>query len=165
AGGELATTYLIEQGYQRIAIIGSDKNTSGDDRYVGYQRALEKHGRELDESLVVFGDYSMESGAQRMEDLLPAKPDAVFITSDAMALGAIRTLHRHNLRVPEDIAIVGFDDLSPALQADPQLTTIRQPIGDVGSLAVETLLEIIRNPERPPRQIALPVELIVRASA
>ncbi|MEL6406017.1 MAG: LacI family DNA-binding transcriptional regulator [Chloroflexota bacterium] len=165
AGGELATAYLIEQGYQRIAIIGSDKNTSGDDRYIGYQRALEKHGRALDESLVVFGDYSMESGAQRMEDLLPAKPDAVFITSDAMALGAIRTLHRHNLRVPEDIAIVGFDDLSPALQADPQLTTIRQPIGDVGSLAVETLLEIIRNPERPPRQIALPVELIVRASA
>ncbi|MGB7338284.1 MAG: LacI family DNA-binding transcriptional regulator [Phototrophicaceae bacterium] len=164
AGGFTATEYLITQGYQRIAIIGSSKNTSGDDRYQGYCAALEKHGIVYDASLVTHGDYSMDSGTRCMIELLSAQPDAVFVTSDTMALGAIRALREQNILVPDQIAIVGHDDLPPAIQADPQLTTIRQQIATVGELAVETLLQIIENPERPLRQLSLPVELIVRAS-
>jgi LacI family transcriptional regulator len=164
AGGRMATDYLIERGYRRIGIIGSNKNVPGDDRYRGYQEALLAHGLPLDESLVAFGDYSMESGVSAMQELIPAKPDAVFVTSDTMALGALRTLREHDLHVPDDIAIVGYDDLPPAVQADPQLTTVRQPIEQTGHLAVETLLQLIENPQRPLRQIQLPNELIVRDS-
>lgn len=164
-GGVMATRYLIEQGHQRIAVIRSDKNTSGDDRYKGYCQALEQHGITYDESLVAQGDYSMGSGTRCMYELLDAKPDAVFVTSDTMAFGALRALRERQVRVPEDIAIVGFDDLSPAIQADPQLTTVRQQIATVGELAVETLMQIIENPNKPPLQLSLPVELIVRASS
>lgn len=163
-GGVIATEYLIERGFQRIAIIGSDKNTSADLRYQGYFHALQTHAIAHDDRLVAFGDYSMESGTRAMYELLPAQPDAVFVTSDTMALGALRALRERGLHVPDDIAIIGFDDLPPAIQADPQLTTIRQPIARTGELAVETLLEMIENPERPLRQLQLPVELIVRAS-
>lgn len=165
AGGRIATQYLLDKGYQRIAIIGSDKNTSGDDRYRGYAQALEACGRTLDTRLIASGDYSLESGAAAMADLLPAQPDAVFVVSDTMAVGALRTLRQHGLSVPDDVAVVGYDDLPPARQADPQLTTVRQPITEIGQIAVETLLQIIHNPPRPPRQLSLPVELIVRASA
>lgn len=164
AGGELATTHLIERGYQRIGIIGSNKNISADDRYQGYLNALAAHGIPLDESLVTFGDYSLDSGYAGMARLLPAQPDAVFVTSDTMALGALRTLREHGLRVPQDVAVVGYDDLPPAIQADPQLTTIRQPIEQTGQLAVDTLLQIIETPERPLRQVKLSNELIIRAS-
>lgn len=164
AGGKLATEYLIEQGYQRIAIIGSDKNTSGDDRYIGYREALAAHNIPHEEALEAFGDYSLPSGEIAMRQLLPAQPDAVFVTSDTMALGALKTLRAHNLRVPEDVAIVGYDDLPPAVQADPPLTTVHQPIEKTGELAVETLLQLVDNPERPPRQVKLPNRLVVRAS-
>ncbi len=164
AGGRIATDYLIERGYRRIGIIGSNKNVPGDDRYRGYQDALTAHGLSRDDALVSFGDYSMDSGARAMQQLLPAKPDAVFVTSDTMALGALRTLREHNLRVPDDVAIVGYDDLPPAIQADPQLTTIRQPIEQTGHLAVETLLQLIENPQRPLRQVKLSNELVVRES-
>ncbi|MDV7394683.1 substrate-binding domain-containing protein, partial [Arthrospira platensis SPKY1] len=99
-----------------------------------------------------------------MVELLPQKPDAVFAISDTMALGALRVLREHQIRVPQDMGIMGFDDLPPAVQADPQLTTIRQPTDEQGALAVETILELIDNPQRPLRQMALPIELIVRAS-
>lgn len=164
SGGFIATEYLIEKGYERIAVIGSSKNTSGDDRYQGYCHALEKHGIEYNEALVAYGDYTMNSGAEGMYRLLPAEPDAVFVTSDTMALGALRALREQKISVPDQIAIVGYDDLPPAIQADPQLTTVRQQIAKVGELAVETLLQSIDNPDRPLRQLKLPVELIVRAS-
>lgn len=164
SGGVMATEYLIQQGYQRIAIIGSAKNTSANDRYRGYCHALEKHNISFDPSLFVYGDYTMNSGTQGMYDLLDANPDAVFVTSDTMALGAIRALRERGISIPEEVAIVGYDDLPPAIQTDPQLTTIRQPISRTGELAVETLLQIIESPDQPPRQIILPNELIVRAS-
>ncbi|MEO1288412.1 MAG: LacI family DNA-binding transcriptional regulator [Chloroflexota bacterium] len=163
-GGLMATEYLIERGYKRIGVISSFKNTSGDDRYLGYCDALKKHNIPYDEALVAEGDYSMESGRQAMIDLLPAKPDAVFISSDTMALGALRALREHNIRVPDDIAIMGHDNLPPAIQSDPQLTTIHQYVEDIGELAVETLLQFIVNPKRPPRQISLPGKVIVRES-
>ena len=110
------------------------------------------------------GDYSLESGYEGTRQLIPHRPDAIFVASDTMAVGALRALREAGLRVPDDVAIVGFDDLPPAVQADPQLTTIHQPIGDIGRMAVETLMNIIANPDYPLQQVFLPNELIVRAS-
>jgi DNA-binding LacI/PurR family transcriptional regulator len=94
-----------------------------------------------------------------------AEPDAVFTVSDTVALGALRFLRERGLSVPDDIAIVGYDDLPPAIQADPPLTTVRQPVAQTGQLAVETLLKILDDPDCNPQQRVLPVEMKIRSSA
>lgn len=163
-GGYTATKHLIDLGYRRIGTIVSGENKSGDDRFRGYARALHEAGIALDYQLVFYGDYSLNSAYNGMKQLLAAKPDAMFVSSDTMSLGALRAIREAGLSVPEDIALVGYDDLPPALQAEPPLTTVRQPIADTGRLAVETLLEVINNPKQKPIQIILPNQLIVRES-
>ncbi len=164
-GGYLATAYLIDLGYRRIATIASDQNAAGDDRLLGYRRALKERGRPCDSDMVAFGDYTLESAYRAMKRLIPQKPDAVFVASDTMSLGALRALREADLRVPQDIAIVSHDDLPPATQADPPLTTVRQPIGQAGHSAVERLGEMILGAaSTPPQGFINPVELIVRAS-
>jgi LacI family transcriptional regulator len=164
SGGRKATNYLIERGYQRIGIITCGYSIAGIDRFEGYKQALEASGIALNKDLVAYGDFTMDSAYEAMQQLLPCQPDAVFAVSDTMGLGAIRAINEAGLRVPDDIGIIGFDDLPPAVQANPPLTTIRQPIHTQGKLAVETLLELLESPHRPPRQIELPVQLVVRAS-
>jgi len=164
SGGYLATEHLIKLGHKRVGIIGANENTAGDDRIAGYQKALHDYGFALDPTLITFGDFSMQSGYEAMHLLLPAKPDAVFIASDTMALGALRALREVGLRVPEDIAIVGFDDLPPAQQADPPLTTIQHPIEQLGVTAVELLSKMLNGVDAPPTHIILPAKLIIRAS-
>ncbi|MCY3834240.1 MAG: substrate-binding domain-containing protein [Chloroflexi bacterium] len=157
--------HLINLGYRRIAAIASDPNTAGDDRLLGYQQALTEYDRQVDVRLVAYGDYTMESAYTAMKALIPRAPEAVFVSSDTMALGALRALREAGLRVPADIAVVSHDDLPPATQADPPLTTVRQPIAQSGQLAVERLAELIAAPPAtPPKHIINPVELIVRAS-
>lgn len=163
-GGELATTHLINLGYRRIGQIATGRNTAGIDREIGYRRALEAHNVPLDETLIAYGDFSRESGYDAMQQLLPHHPDAVFIQSDTMALGALRALREAGLTVPEDIAIVGFDDLPPATMAEPPLTTVRQPILETGMQVVELLLDILRNGATTPTSRILPVELVIRES-
>ena len=100
-----------------------------------------------------------------MQALIPFMPDAVFVASDTMALGALRALREAGLRVPADIALVSHDDLPPAVQADPPLTTVRQPISRTGQVAVEKLEQIIGNGKsKPVENTVLPVKLIVRGS-
>jgi len=164
AGSYQATMYLIESGYKRVATIASNQNTSGEDRLTGYCKALEEVGLPFTEKLVAYGDYSLDSGYDAMKQLAPEKPDSVYIASDTMALGALRYLREINVQVPDDVAIVSHDDLAPALQADPQLTTIQQPIASTGIRAVEVLMELIAGDNIPARQIVLPNKLIVRAS-
>ena len=164
-GGYLATKHLIELGYRRIATIASNQNSAGDDRLKGYRRALKDYGLEAEPGLTASGDYSAESGYRGMQALIPLEPDAVFVASDTMSVGALRALREADLRVPDDIALVSHDDLPPAEQADPPLTTIRQTISTTGALAVETLARVISEGETlPTQQIVTPVELVVRAS-
>ena len=99
-----------------------------------------------------------------MQRLLPHKPDAVFVASDTMALGALRAIHEAGLTAPHDIAIVSFDDLPPATIAKPALTTIHQPVHAFGVKAVEMLLDVIKNGPTPPRQVVMETKLIVRES-
>jgi LacI family transcriptional regulator len=153
------------EGYQRIGVITANHNLAGEDRYQGYRHALDEHGLDYDPALTANGDFSQSSGSVAMEQLLLSNPDAVFVVSDTMALGALQAIKRQGLRVPEDIAIVGFDNLPPAVQAAPLLTTIHQPVDESGYKAVEALLQMIENPDKPPQKIVLPTQLIIRDSA
>ena len=163
-GGELATEHLIKVGYRRIAQIATAKNTAGIDRDTGYRKALDKHGIDYDSNLTTYGDFSRESGYKAMTELLVHQPEAVFVHSDTMALGAIQAIREAGLSVPDDIAIIGFDDLPPALLAEPPLTTIRQPIHQTGMMAVELLIDIIKDNTQPPKSRILPLELVIRGS-
>lgn len=157
--------HLIEQGHRRIATITGPRNMiAGMDRLEGYTRALHDAGIALDPHLIVVGDFSENGGYARMQDLLPLKPDAVFVASDTMAIGALRALRAAGLRVPQDIAVAGFDDMPFAEHTDPPLTTLRQPIHQAGVAAAESLMELVANPSAQPRHIILPTELVIRAS-
>jgi LacI family transcriptional regulator len=160
-----AVKHLIQQGRKRIGTITGPKNTTaGIDRYEGYQIELKEHGLEIDDRLVVEGDFTEEGGYTAGIQLLKHNPDAVFSASDVMALGLIRAANELNLKVPEDFALVGFDDLPPAKSSNPKLTTIRQPILRLGIHLVETLLDIIDNGGELPQRIMLDTELIIRES-
>lgn len=160
-----ATKHLIELGYTRIATItGSHGSTVTLDRIEGYVNALTEAGYIINPSLIAKGEFSENSGYEAMKSLLPHKPDAVFIASDLMASGAIRALQDSGLHVPEDIALVGFDDIPLAALTKIQLTTVRQPIPQIGTKAVELLIDLIENNTQPPRNFILDTELIVRDS-
>jgi LacI family transcriptional regulator len=160
-----ATSFLIDCGYSRMATITGPINMiAGYDRYQGYCTALDQHGFELNDSLIAEGDFTEAGGYDAMKQLIPQKPDSVFIANDTMAMGALRALHEAGLRVPDDIGIVGFDDSPIASHATPPLTTMRQSPYDMGSIAVNTLIEIIKNPGRSPQQIVLESELVIRES-
>jgi LacI family transcriptional regulator len=161
----IATRHLINLGYQRIATIaGSNTSTVSIDRLNGYKKALIESGRNIDGSLIVEGDFSEGSGYSAMKALLPAKPDAVFSASDLMAAGAIRAVKEAGLRIPEEVAFVGFDDIPLGVLTDIQLTTIRQPILKFGIKAVELLIDLIENGTKPARSMILDTELIIRDS-
>ncbi|MCX7976957.1 MAG: LacI family transcriptional regulator [Bellilinea sp.] len=160
-----AVSHLIRLGYQRIATIaGTGNSTASIDRKEGYTRALVERGRKIDPALIAEGDYTEAGGYYAMQALLPARPDAVFAASDAMALGGMRAIRDAGLRIPEDVAMVGFDDLPMAASAMPPLTTVRQPIAPLGFKAVEVLLDLIENGVQPPRRIIMDTELVIRDS-
>ena len=160
-----AVGHLVRLGYQRIATItGPANNTTGIDRREGYLRALVERGRTVEEALMAEGDFSEASGYYAMKRLLPAKPDAVFAASDVMAFGGMRAIREAGLRIPEEIALVGFDDLPQASRSEPPLTTVRQQVVQFGMSAVEVLIDVIDNGVTPPRRIVMATELIVRDS-
>ena len=160
-----ATSHLLRLGRSRIGtIIGLANSPVSIDRKEGYLKALLGRGFTQDETLVAAGDFTEIGGYYAMQQLLPAKPDAVFAASDLMAIGAMRAIRNSGLRVPDDIAVVGFDDLPIAKLPDHQLTTVRQPVYQFGFQAVEILMDLIENGIKPARRIILDTELIVRNS-
>jgi LacI family transcriptional regulator len=164
-GAYHAVCHLIHLGYKRIGTItGLLDHTPGIDRKEGYQKALTEQGLQIDEELIVEGDFTESSGYQAMKQLLLLRPDAVFAASDTMAVGAIRAVRDAGLRVPEDIGFVGFDDLPVASLSDFNLTTVRQPIIQFGAKAVDTLIDLIENGIKPSRRIIMDTELVIRDS-
>lgn len=164
-GAHTAVSHLARLGYKRIATITGPLNTTvGLDRRQGYRDALNERNGFVDEALIVEGDFTESGGHAAMQWLFPHQPDAVFAASDAMAFGALRALREIGLSVPDDVAVVGFDDLPTAALSDPPLTTIRQPIRRSGIQAVETLIDILTNGPEPPRRITMSTELVIRSS-
>ncbi|MBI5282380.1 MAG: LacI family DNA-binding transcriptional regulator [Candidatus Solibacter usitatus] len=166
AGGLDATRHLVGLGHRRIAYIGDRFGCQSDtERFGGYRSALDLAYLPFLPEYVAHGDGKPDGGAPAMESLLslPSPPTAVFCYNDMTALGAIRAISARGLRVPADISIVGFDDLFFAQYSAPPLTTVRQPMRDMGRLALETLLQLLSGAATQPN-IKVPGELIVRQS-
>ena len=164
-GARAAVRHLLRQGRRRIATITGPQNLiAGVDRLTGYLTALRDNGFPVDQDLIVDGGFSESGGYRAMQQLLPQRPDALFVAGDTMAVGALHAIRDAGWRVPHDVAVVGFDDTPFAACADPPLTVIRQPAQQLGQIAVEILLDSIDDPDVAPRCIILPTELIVRAS-
>ncbi len=165
ASAREAVLHLLRLGRKRIGTIaGPHDMIAGADRLDGYIAALRDRGQLVDSDLIIESDFTEAGGYNAMQRLLARRPDAVFAASDAMAVGALRALREAGLHVPEDVAVVGFDDMPFAARTDPPLTTVRQPIHRSGELATETLIDLIQHPHSAPRRIILPTELIVRTS-
>jgi LacI family transcriptional regulator len=165
AGAYQGVSHILRTGHKRVAVInGPDNMIASRDRYLGYQDALKERGFPLLPELVQTGEFSDASGYLAMTRLLPHKPDAVFVASDAMAFAAMRAIKEAGLRVPEDIAVVGFDDIPAAATSQPPLTTVRQPIQRTGSLAAEMLIDMIEHPDPRPRRLVVPTQLVIRSS-
>jgi LacI family transcriptional regulator len=164
-GARAAVRHLLRLGRRRIATItGSQDLIEGVDRLNGYLTALGEYSCPINQDLIVDGGFSEHGGYLAMQRLLLQRPDAVFAASDIMAIGALRAIRDAGWRVPDDVALVGFDDTPLAARTDPPLTVIRRSTRQLGQLAVELLLEIIDYPETAPQCVVLPTELVVRAS-
>jgi LacI family transcriptional regulator len=168
AAARMAVEHLIRLGHRRVATIaGPQSMTSGQDRLAGYRQALEAHRLAVDEALVVEGDFTEMGGTMAARQLLARSPTAIFAASDIMAVGALKALREAAVRVPEDVALIGFDDVPIAAALEPALTTVRQPIEDLGSTAADLLLDLLENPpdERASaHRIILPTQLLIRDS-
>lgn len=167
AGGMAATEHLIGLGHRRVGFIaGPQRLLCSRARLDGYRAALEGAAIEVDDALIVPGDFYHASGFDGCNALLDLEepPTAVFASSDQMALGAIEALRRRGLRVPEDMSVVGFDDLPEVRWSAPPLTTVRQPLADMGKLATRTVLRLAAGEEPASPRVELATELIVRAS-
>ena len=165
-GGRAAASHLIELGHRRIAYLGDQTGYQSEaERCAGYREALEAAGIEFIPELVVQGDGKPEGGVYTMDQVLalPHPPTAVCCYNDMTALGAMRSICLHGLRVPEDISVVGFDDLFFASYTQPPLTTIRQPMQRMGQLAMESLFKLMSGDTSEIR-IKVDAELIVRES-
>lgn len=164
-GAQMATEHLLRLGHRRIATVtGPLGMMAGRDRLEGYRQALEARGVPVDKALMVEGDFTEEGGRAAMRRLLDHNPTAVFVASDTMAVGAMKAVKEAGLRLPDDIAMVSFDDLPVASIVEPPLTTVRQPIERLGSTAVDILINLIEHGGESTQKVILPTELVVRAS-
>jgi DNA-binding LacI/PurR family transcriptional regulator len=160
-----AVQHLVGIGRRRIATVaGPQDMVAGVDRLRGYRAALEQAG--LAEHAAI-GDFTRESGQRAMDRLLAEDPelDAVFVASDMMAHGALQALRDAGRRVPTDVAVIGFDDFEMSRYSDPPLTTVRQPIVDMGRTLARQMLGLVDGEPDVPSAVVLPTELVVRASA
>jgi LacI family transcriptional regulator len=167
AGGISATDHLLELGHRRIAVIsGPDPFLCSRARVDGYRYALERAGVTYDPSLVRYGDFQHEGGFRCAVELLDLAdpPTAIFAGSDQMALGVYEAARQRGLLIPAELSVVGFDDLPVARWLSPPLTTVRQPLTDMGRVAAEMLWGLVEGPRMRTQRMELATELIVRES-
>ncbi|GAB3689354.1 LacI family DNA-binding transcriptional regulator [Nocardiopsis oceani] len=167
AGGLSATEHLIHLGHRRIAFVeGRPELWCSRARLDGYRAGLETAGLTVDPDLIAPAEFTYESGFRAGERLFDRdeRPTAVFVSSDQMALGVYEALRQRGLRVPEDVSVVGFDDLPEARWSSPPLTTVRQPLADMGRLAVRTVQRLVQNETIESSRVELATGLIVRHS-
>ncbi|MCX8131808.1 MAG: LacI family DNA-binding transcriptional regulator [Clostridia bacterium] len=163
-----AMKHLIGLGHRRIGMISCKNNfLSTKQREEGYKKALSEAGIDYDPELVQYGDYSFKSGLRTAKQMLSIKnkPTAIFSISDIMAIGVLRAVKDSGLRVPEDVAVVGFDNISFASMCDPRLTTVAQPKYDLGCTAMDLLIRQIKGEVKEPRDVFMEHELIIRESS
>jgi len=167
SGGRKATEYLIGLGHRRIAMIaGPNKWKSVHDRTAGYLQALQNAGIPADQELMCEGTWLHRSGYENTKALLARKKpfSAIFAQNDRIARGATHALNQAGLRVPEDVSIIGYDDIPEAEFADPPLTTIKQPMAEVGKAATRFLIQMIEDAAITPKQVLFDTTLVIRSS-
>jgi len=171
AGSYEAVNYLISLGHRRIGIITGLKGvTTSEERLAGYKRALEENGLPLKEELIKEGDYQREKARKVTQEFLRMKnpPVALFVCNEPMTSGALLTLRENKVKIPEEMAVIGFDDPVWAPLTRPALTTLSQPSYSMGTLACQALLKEIRGVDRtktPPEDIILKPRLVIRESS
>jgi LacI family transcriptional regulator len=168
-GGMLATEYLINNGHKNIAFLGGEiSHSSIMERLQGYKLALEKADITIDDGLIITNDeyLSRQNGYKSAEKLFQQrkKVTAIFASNNATAIGVMQYLKDNGYKIPEDISLIGFDDVEADLLIDPPLTTIKVPKLEMGTEAVQLLLKMINNNSISPKKILVPVELVVRNS-
>jgi DNA-binding LacI/PurR family transcriptional regulator len=166
SGGKQATVHLLQTGRRRIAFVGGPEyEYEAQQRYDGYVAALQENGQAVDPAMVTYGRWNSDSAARQMQQLLETEPglDAVFANSDMMAVGAINVLRESGRRVPQDVAVVGYDDLAIAQFSSPPLTTISQNLPLVGQLLAQNLIQNIETGLIT--TVTIPPELVIRESA
>lgn len=170
-GSFIATNYLISRGYKKIAFIGGYADrTTGEQRHKGYLDAHKKSGMKPDMDMVMIGDFKKESGMKLTNKLIEKsdRPEAIFVSNIDMALGCLTAIKEKGLSIPDDIAIIGFDDPDWSVIIEPPLTAISQPVYDLGLTAADLLIKNINSgndyPNRKSSTIALDTKLIIRDS-
>jgi LacI family transcriptional regulator len=166
-GGYNATEYLIKLGHTRIGFItGSMDLGCAGDRLAGYRAALRTNHIPDEPDLVYEGDFFQSAGYAGAGVLLdqPAPPTAIFASNDVMAMGALDAVRNRGLRIPDDISVVGFDDIPQASLIHPALTTVKQPLEKMGRVATQMLFDLLNHPERTADRIELPTQLVIRDS-
>jgi LacI family transcriptional regulator len=168
AAARKVVVHLIERGHTRIGMIAGEENTPPrQNRILGYQQAIADHHLPLDEILIRGGDFTEKGGYETMREILRLDPPvtAVFAANDLMAMGALTAIREAGLRVPQEVAVAGFDDIPAAHLVTPSLTTITQYQQNIGQRAAEMLFERLNGSESgAPRSIEMPFSLIVRES-
>ncbi len=162
-----ATEYLIQLGHHRIGfIMGTPTMGCSKDRLVGHRAALEKHRIAFDSALVYEGDFFQPAGYAGATALLnlPEPPTAIFASNDVMAFGAMDAIRERGMHIPKDISLIGFDDIPQTAITHPPLTTVHQPLFEMGRMATKILVEYIANPNLPTRRVELPTKLVIRES-
>jgi len=168
AGGYQATSYLVALGHRRIAFVsGPAELGSVQERYRGYCDALRVGGIDAEGQVTLAGQFTEQFGMSALPHLLAATepPTAAFVASDYIALGVLSAAEVHGIKVPDDMSIVGFDDIRFSQYVRPRLTTIRSPVDRLAQQGVELLFERLQDPQAPARTQVLPVELVIRESA
>ena len=161
------TAYLIEQGHRRIAMLsGPIAVSSANERVAGYTEALTDAGFEIDPVLIIRGAFTIDAGQSMAQECLQLdpRPTAIFAGNNFIAAGALQTLREANLRVPDEISVVSFDDLSTSFLTEPFLTVMAQQSYELGKIATQRLLKRIEQPDMEPAEIVLSTDLIVRKS-
>ena len=166
-GAYKAAEHLIELRHRRIGFItGAMDQICSQDRLAGYETALADHGITFAPKLVYEGNFFQPLGYAGASALLelPHPPTAIFASNDVSAFGVMEAVREHGLRIPDDVSVLGFDDIPQAAHVHPPLTTVQQPLEEMGRTATRMLLEHIQDPLRPPERVELPTELVLRQS-
>lgn len=168
AGAREAVLHLIDQGARRIAVLTGDvRVTTARERLEGYQAALQQARLEYDDDLVLHGDLRGSNGGLLVADLLARvdRPDGLFITNNLLTEGALEAIEAAGVLIPDELKVVGYDDMPLARLLQPGLTTVWQPTYDIGRRAAELLVERVADPNLPPREVLLTPRLDIRASS